>query len=321
MENRDETFITTFEKKYLEKYGKGSDNRIGLPGLSPQLVDKQAEMEETNRKLEEARLKFEQWKTSLQQKRKDIEEKQQKLAEQKRQLDAFTLLHKADLQKYHDREALELEQSRAMEQELEQLRKNEKELRVKNEHLESDLEKLRPIANYLQEVVDTYSTFDSIESIINRHTSLAETRTEYLKKFQEMTRKMGNDEAIAMKELEKERVLLIDAAMKYNHSLSMADETKKDNVFKKTNVIKDVQRSENKSLELSMIKTSIQTIYNRAVNKVIGNQNRTYTKKENMSLEEMLKYVQNKYVDLESAIEDWKKKTAVPNALATAQNW
>jgi hypothetical protein len=62
----DQTFFTrsqaqksAFERKYLEHFGNVSDKRMGLPGLSPQLVDKIHQQEVANSKLADARAKFE----------------------------------------------------------------------------------------------------------------------------------------------------------------------------------------------------------------------------------------------------------------------
>lgn len=300
---------TTFEIKYLEKFGQKGDTRIGLPGLSPELVDKQAEMEQIDKELEEARLKFETWKTNLQVKKKEIEVKKEKLAEQKKQLDMFTVVHTAELKKCREREKSENQQITKMETELEQLTIKEKELKLQNEKLVAELQKLQPCADYLQNVVTkSIFTFDNIDAILNRYSVLSVTRAEYLGKYQELLQQMGIKEREAEEKLLHEKNLLIDATMKYNDGIMSIEQVKKNNEYEKAKAIKAVQRVEEKNVEVAMIKTSINAIYQRALEKAIGH-NESIKQKEGMSVEDMkLQYIQNRFTDLQSVIEEWKKE-------------
>ncbi|EAY15807.1 hypothetical protein TVAG_159800 [Trichomonas vaginalis G3] len=300
---------TTFEIKYLEKFGQKGDTRIGLPGLSPELVDKNAEMEQIDKELEEARLKFETWKTNLQVKKKEIEVKKEKLADQKRQLDMFTVVHTAELKKCKEREKSENQQIAKMESELEQLTIKEKELKLQNEKLVAELQKLQPCADYLQNVVTkSIFTFDNIEAILNRYSVLSVTRAEYLETYQQLLAQMGIKEREAEKQLLHEKNLLIDATMKYNDGIMNIEQVKKNNEYEKAKAIKQVQRVEEKNVELAMIKTSINAIYQRAVEKAIGH-NETVKPKEGVSMEDLkLQYIQNRFTDLQIVIDEWKKE-------------
>ena len=298
---------TTFELKYLEKFGKGGDRRIGLPGLSPELVDKQDEMEQVNKNLENARAKFEQWKTNLQAKKKEIEAKKEKLAEEKHQLDQFTVVHTAELEKCREREKQENKMIAEMESELEELSVKEEQLRKKNDDLSQELSRLQPCADYLQSVVESGHKFDNIDAILNRHAILAATREEYIVKYQELLQQMGVKEREAEEQLLKEKNLLIDLTMRYNGGVMAFESAKKVNEYKKTTIIKEIQRVEEKSVEVATIETSINAIYKRALAKAsqTGISKVTDTA---VGYDARLVYIQNRFTDLAGVIEEWKNE-------------
>ena len=298
---------TTFELKYLEKFGKGVEKRIGLPGLSPELVDKQAEMEQVNKNLEDARAKFEQWKTNLQVKKKEIEQKKEKLAEEKHQLDQFTVVHTAELEKCREREKQENKMIAEMESELEELSVKEEQLRKKNDDLTEELRRLQPCTDYLQSVVESGHKFDNIDAILNRHAILAATREEYIVKYQELLQEMGVKEREAEEKLLKERNLLIDATMKYNGGVMAMESAKKVNEYKKTTVIKEIQRVEEKSVEVATIETSINAIYKRALFKATQT-GLTKSADTAVGYDGRLTYIQNRFTDLAAVIEEWKNE-------------
>ena len=313
----DQTFLTrprqqrsTFERKYLERIGNVGDKRIGLPGLSPQLVDKQREMEQANKQLEDARAKFELWKTNFQKKRKEIEEQQQALAEQKKALDSFTQHHITELEKAKKREQEELEKAREIEKELKGLTEREEKLRTKNDALTEELKELQPCADYLQSVVEACQTFDNVEAILHRHETLSHTRGEYLKKYQELMKKYGSDEAELAKLLEIRRSYLIDSTMKYNDAISRINRTKKQNEYRNASLIKDVQRIEEKNTEIAAIRTSIKTIYNRALSRSSASVDQIQKKMQNADITEeaMLEYIEHRFLDLKDIIREANQK-------------
>jgi chromosome segregation ATPase len=297
---------SSFEMKYLERFGTG-DSRVGLPGLSPQLVEKQREMEKTNSQLEEARNKFETWKTNFQRKRRDIDEKQAQLAEQKRHLDAFTAQQMATLEKAKKREAEEIDQARQIDAQLKTLTEEEEQLRQQNDQLRQELDALRPCADYLQSVVDSCPQFDNIEAILNRHQSLATTRAEYLQKYHELMERYGTDEKKLAQQLEVRRSHLIDCTMKYNEGIARVAQARKRNEYRRTTLVKDVQRIEDKNVELAAIKTSIRTIYNRALSRSTTTADQIQRARGgDVSEEAMLEYIENRFNDLKDIIEDKK---------------
>jgi DnaJ family protein A protein 5 len=321
----DVTFMTrphkqrsTFERKYLDRFGNQQDKRIGLPGLSPQLVDKQKEMEEANDQLEESRVKFEQWKSSFQRKRKEIEDKQQALAEQKKNLDTFTQHHIMELEKAKKREQEELEKAREIEKELKSLTEREEKLRTRNDELTQELEELQPCADYLQSVVESCQMFDNVEAILHRHESLSNTRSEYLTRYQDLMGEYGTDEAKLAQLLEVRRSHLIDSTMKFNERLTRIKQTKKLNEYRNTTLMKDVQRIEDKNTELAAIRISIKTIYNRALSRSSATADQIQKRLGELSEEGMLEYIENRFHDLKEIIKEAQPANYLQSDSSTA---
>ena len=317
---RQRELCTTFERKYLARFGTSGDKRIGLPGLSPQLVDKQKEMEATNNKLEEARNKFEQWKSNFQSKRQEIEKKQQALAEQKKNLDNFAQHQNQELEKAKARRKLELKEAAEIDAQLKQLTETEEQKRTLNDQLKKELEELQPCADYLQSVVESCTSFDNIDAILHRYEILSETRRIYLQKYQQLMSTFGNDEVILQKQLDIRKSYLLDSTMKYNDAIAKINQIKKENEYNKTILIKDVQRIDEKKTELAMIKTSIKAIYSRALNKSSATVDQIQRKKGDVSEEAMLEYIKNRYKDLKDIIYERQKMDNTTNHSSVHQS-
>lgn len=306
----DETFISrqkrepsTFEKKYLASQKSNDDSRVGLPGLSPQLVEKQKEMEKTNEDLDAARAKFEAWQVIREKQKIEIEKKQKELEKQKQSLDQFTLHYSAELEKAKKREAEEKEMTRQIDRDLIDLVKEEDVLKKTNDSLKKELEELQPCADYLQNVVESCQTFDNIDAILTRHQTLAKTREEYLQKYKSLMERLGNDETSLSKQLAVHQSHLIDSTMKFNLSLSKVSQAKKQNEYRKTNIMKEVQRLDEKNVDLASIRASIRNIYYRALERS-GSRAQVLSKKEDVTEEQMLQYIVNRFNDLRDIIND-----------------
>jgi hypothetical protein len=117
----------------------------------------------------------------------------------------------------------------------------------------------------------------------------------------------GTDEAQLAQQLEVRRSHLIDCTMKYNEGIARVAQAKKRNEYRKTTLIKIVQRIEDKNVELSAIKTSIRTIYNRALARSTSTADHIQRAKGTVLTEEaMLEYIENRFNDLKDIIEDKK---------------
>ena len=295
---------STFEIKYLERFGSHEDNRIGLPGLSPQLVDKQRQMEQTQQDLEDARSKFDAWKVNFQRKRKDIEEKQLALSEQKRKLDQFIQHHNAELEKAKKRQREEIKQAKSIRKELDDINQEELELNAKSEALNAELNELKPYAEYLQSVVESHEcqTFDNVDAILLRYQSLSQTRAEYLDLYESLVRNFGKEEHSLSKELELRKSYLIHSSMDLNLAIHKSNQAKKKNEYTRNSIIKDVQRIEDKSTELASIESSIRNIYTRAV--IQSGENKK--KASQCTEKEMLQFIEERILDLNDIYLNYK---------------
>jgi DNA repair exonuclease SbcCD ATPase subunit len=294
---------STFERKYLERFGNGGDKRIGLPGLSPQLVDKHREMEQANTKLDDARGKFENWKTMLARKRREVDEQQDELAEQKKSLDVFTQHHIMELDKTKRREREEIAKAREIEKELKSLTEREETLRIRTDTLARELKELQPCADYLQAVVESCQAFDSIESILYRHESLSNAKQEYLELYETLMATFGTEEEQLALELEVKKSHLIDSTMKFNEKISTINQTKKINEYRNASLMKAVQRIVDKNTELCTVRSSVRTIYARALSQSSGPAAETQ-KKGSVTEDSMLEYVKNRFLDLRDILRD-----------------
>ena len=271
------------------------------PIITPKLKQKQAEMEQTNDELEDAKQKFEQWKCDFQQKKREIEAKQHQLQLDKDNLREFTTHHNQELEKAQQKEQEMMQKMRKIEQEIEELKQEDEILQERNNVLKVELDKLQPIADYLQSVVDFSTNFDSIESILNRYHSVDITREEYIDKYRKLLESFGTDSEKREKLLELRKAYLIDKTKKFNDKVSRLKQDKLQKEYGKLSLIKDIQRIEEKTVELAMIKTSIRSIYDRAVDKIKGSEPKN-TNADNLTEEQMLIAIRNRFTDLSEII-------------------
>ena len=320
----DNTFLTrqkkrksNFEKKYIERFGGTNEYSQGLPALSPQIMEKKQEMEETNHDLEDARNKFEAWKTNFGRKKREIEEKQRALDAQKENLKIFTEHHNIEIEKAKKKEQDEKQKIVEMQARLSELTKTEEELLAKNEDLKQKVEKLQPFAEYMQDVVDKTHYFENVESILNRFETLTTTRAEYVGKFQKVMDEYGTDEEAMNKQLNERKAALLGKELQLNRSKQEVNAIKQQNQYQKSTMVKDMQRLDQKNTELAEIKSAIRTIFQRALDKSITNAQRASVG-ANPTLEEMIEFIRNRYHDLSGILNDPDKEYA-PVAPPTKQ--
>jgi hypothetical protein len=147
----------------------------------------------------------------------------------------------------------------------------------------------------------------NIESILNRHQSFSVTRAEFLKKYHEFMARFGTDEAELAQQLEIQKSHLVNSTMKYNEGVARVAQARKQNDYQRTTLIKVIQRHEEKNVELSAIKTSIRTIYNRPLAQSTTTPDQIQRVRGGEFDEEiMLEYIENRFNDLKDIVEDKK---------------
>ena len=280
------------------------------PIITPQLRQKRLEMEETNNELEDAKNKFEQWKCDFQKKKREIEDKQHKLEMDKENLREFTMHHNYELEKAQQKEHEMMAKIKKIQEDIKDLQQQDEELQEKNNALKAKLDVLQPCADYLNSVVDFSTNFDSIESILNRYHSINLTREEYLDKYRKLLETFGTDSAKRMKLIELRKSYLIDKTKKFIDNINKLKQEKLQSEYGKLSLIKDIQRIEDKSMELAMIKTSIRSIYERAVDKIKGSDSKNISA-DNLTEEQMLVIIRNRFTDLSDIIKASRSVTIV----------
>lgn len=306
----DSTFLTRtsklksqFEKKMNDRFGTQVERAIGLPTISPQLEIKKKEMQKTSYELEETRTKYESWKLSFQKREKELEEKIQSLNEQKRNLDNFSQHHSLELKKANERIRTENELAKKYEAELAELTKEEEALSAENDKLHNELKLLEPYNDYLQNVVNYSKKFENIQAILDRHSSLNHARQEFLERFSDLLGHYGTDQVELSNELKAKQTKLIDCTMKLNLGRSRSDQVQRLNQYQKTNLYKDIQRIEEKHVELTQIKSAIKAIYNRAVANCAKN-NKHVKFLSDPTDEQMLVFIEHRFTDLNDVLSD-----------------
>lgn len=306
----DKTFLTraerkptTFELKYLEKIGESKEKRNALAAISPEVQEKERETEEVDQELAETRTKFENWRNQFQVKKKELEAQNNLFLEKKQAFDKAALIQQNEIENCKEREKQARDAIAQYNDELAQITLEEKKLQEENQALIKEIKELQPYCDYLQQVVERSHSYDNPEAILYRQKNLLNGRKEYLEKYRKLIAQKGLREKELNEELVKQKARLVGSTMKFNSIIAQVNKTKKQNQFVKTALIKDVQRLEEKSLEVSTIKSAIKTIYERAIEMSTRQSDklRSGVEKE----EDMLLYITDRFNDLTKIIDKW----------------
>ncbi|EAY18029.1 hypothetical protein TVAG_113730 [Trichomonas vaginalis G3] len=271
--------------------------------ITPELAEKRKEMMVKNDELEEAKSKFEEWKVDFQSRKAEIDDKMSKLEDQKRNLIQFTRHHNLELEKAQQREEESKIKMINIRKEIDVLKKEDDQLQSQIDDLMKKINQLQPCADYLQAAVDYSPNFDSVEYMLNRYHSISETRAEFLGKYQNLLMTFGDDSKKLDELLKLRKAYLIDRTMKFNKEIAKYEQTKQQREYRKMSLIKDVQRIEEKLIELSSIKTSIRTIYESAMDRMQSNDARKKAPPaSSLTEEQMLIAIQNRFSDLSEII-------------------
>lgn len=306
----DKTFLTraerkptAFELKYLEKIGESKEKRNALAAISPEVQEKERETEEVDKLLAETRANFENWRAQYQVKKKELESHYEELLDKKRAFDKAAIIQQNEIETCKDKERQAREAISQFNDELTQITIQEKKLQDENQGLIQEIKELQPYCDYLQQVVETSHSYDNPEAILYRQKNLLKGRKEYLEKYKKLIEQKGVKENELKDELVRQKARLVDSTMKFNSIIAQVNKTKKQNQFVKTALVKDVQRLEEKSLEVSRIKSAIRTIYERAIEMSTRQSDKL---RANLDKEEdMLLYITDRYNDLSKIIDKW----------------
>ena len=254
---------TTFEKKYLEMMGDHQERRIDLPGLSPQLIAKNTELENIRAELAQAVKDQEKWDA-------DLEENKMRLNEQRLNFEQVEIQNqeilkrlKIEINKYVDEAKKQLQITRTFEQEYEELVEKEETLQKTISQYKQEIAVLQPYADFFEEIVNNGSMFGTTENILNRYKALTIAKEDCATNLQKLISNIKAPNADLKEELE----ILKNKKIEMAHSVSQIKEEinklSKQNRYVQMNLIKDVERVDEKKCELAMIKASINNLKKR----------------------------------------------------------
>ena len=279
-----------------------SSNFLGQNKISPKLIDKQNEMVSSNNELEKAKNNFDEWKDSFQGRKKEVEEKQEKLNAQRKYLQEFAEHHDGELEKSIKRQKEEEHKIIMIENRTRVLLEEEQFLKAQNDTLKDELRTLGQYSSYLKSVIIECPSFSTIDSILSRFQSISETNQEYFAKFQLLLSQFGSNSSKEAVILDTHKSYLIDRTMKFNEALNRVAQAKRLNEYKKAQVIKDIQRTKEKEIELATIKASLRAVYRRALERVGCFEEPSVKQEKLLSEKEMLEFIKNRYIDLTDVI-------------------
>ncbi|EAY03414.1 hypothetical protein TVAG_043600 [Trichomonas vaginalis G3] len=316
----DQTFLTraerkptTFELKYLEKIGTTQEKRNVLAAISPDIQEKEKETEEIDQQLNETRNKFEQWRVQFQQKKKELDIQNQQLQEKKRNFDKFAAIQSAEIANCRAREKEAKQQIDNINESLYAASIEEKKLKEQNQSLENEIKELQPYNDYMQNVVQSDRHYDNPDAFLYRHSNLTKERQQYLEKYQQLIHTKGDREKAMKKDLDTEKSQLIEKTMSYNEKLNRLNQIKKKNSFTKQNLVKTIQRNTLKNFEVSTIKSSIHTIYMRAMDMSTRPSDREKARLPKGANKEMLEFIQDRFLDMKQILEKWNNELQANN--------
>ena len=299
---------TMFEIKYLERCSPSNEHRTSFSEFAIEVQEKEREVEEADQKLQDTKAKFERWKNQFVEKKKEIESHFAKLVEKKQLLDKFSLQNTHDLANLKEKEnecKIQIEQYQA---DLLKIEAEEQKYAAINSQLSEEIKKLQPYADYLNLVIESESMYENPDSLLNKHSTLVKCKEDYMKIFQELMSNSGEVEKGLEIELENQKNKLTSSTLQFNDELTKQVQTRINNSFRKTSIIKDIQRLEDKQVEASLIKASIKAIYCRALERS-SKQCDTSIESEDVSEEEMLRFIQERFHDLTTIIDGYNNES------------
>lgn len=280
---------------------------FSLPVLSQKLMDKKVEMENAEKDLEEMKLRYEDWKKEYELKEKVMNEKNSELALRNDGLKEFKAHHLHEIEKAILKEKNERTKSLDLEHDLQQLREEEAQLCKENIDLRNELEALQPYADYLQNVIDISPNFETIDSILNKYQSMVDTRKEYIEKYKDLLAQVELKRNKVAELQENKKVLLIDSTMNYHQSVSKVQDARRELAYRKSHIVKEIQRMEEKETEIASIRSSIRTIFKRAYKASMFIDESIKGKSDKLTDEEMVEFIVGRHKDLVEIIKAYKE--------------
>ena len=256
---------TTFEKKYLEMMGDHQERRIDLPGLSPQLIAKNQELENIRAELAQAVKDQEVWDAELEESKSRLNEQRLKFEQVEVQNQEILKRLKTEISKYSSGAKVQLQLTRQYEQEYEQLIEKEQELQRNIADYKKEIAVLQPYADFFEDIVNNGNMFGTTENILNRYKALTIAKDDCATNLQQLISGFKEPNSDLKEELE----VLKGHKIELSHNVARIKEEisklSKQNRYVQMNSIKDVERVTDKECEYVTIMSSIKNIAKRVM--------------------------------------------------------
>ncbi|OHS96472.1 hypothetical protein TRFO_37326 [Tritrichomonas foetus] len=295
---------TCFEKKYLDAFGNRQERRLDLPGLSPALISKRQELEEIQKKLAEERIGFERWTQDYEHRKNDQNAKIRLYQDEELVHKQFNKQAQNDIIRTKDNTDKEFQQTQKLEIELANLKLKEQELASKLKYLREQIDKCKPCADFLEDIVTATKYFETPEAVLNKYKSLISTKDDW---SSTLHNELGLNDKFTQK---KARLAFLkNQLIERNHKLSVLREEHEKSIkekrYKQITVIKNAERTEEKEAEIATILTSIDNICRQVIQNPIQKVKSQMAKQEvPTTVEAKLDIIKNRFLDLIEIVGD-----------------
>ena len=282
------------KRKIPDSYIIDKEPKFNKMTETAQIKNKRAEVQIALNQHTEAKNQYDSWRKEFSVKQNDLNQKEQQLQERSDNLEEFTQHRKTEISKLRQMIDKQTKKNQIMRDRVSNLEEQSAEEKRKYNKLVYELQGLQRYTDFVQETVDKSSTFDTIEQLLNHYQSMKKTRIDYLLKYQNLITKYSEETKANQLMSEKRESYRIDRALKLQQATRNLTEEVQQSEYRKMELLKDIQRVKDKSIEVATIKSSIRDLYQKTMSKVEGK----HTDSSKLTEEEMLSAIKNRFSDL-----------------------
>lgn len=295
---------TKFERKYLESFGNRQERRIDIPGLSPALIMKRQELELAQKRLEDEKVNYEHWAQEYEQRKNDINGKKREFEEEEKMHLEYNRQAQQEINRYKINIEKEYNQTVKLENELTRLNAKEQELTEKLDGLKSEIAKVKPYADFLEDIVESTKIFESPESVLSRYRSLVSTKVDW---SVILHNELGIEDRFSDKKAYLQQ--LKTQEMERNHKLSILREEiekeAKNKKYKQVSMMKIAERTNEKETEIATIHSAINNICRQIIQNPLQPVRSQMAKQEvPTALVDKLNVIKSRFLDLFDIVSD-----------------
>ena len=286
------------KKKLPESFIRDKEPNFNKMIDTPELKLKKEEVKQTVALHTDAKEKYDNWKKQFSKTQKELQLKEEQLQERKINLQEFTQHRKAEILKMRQQIEKQKVKNEVVRERVSDLEEQSAEERRKYNKLVYQLQGLQRYTDFVQETVESSTTFDTIEQLLGHYRSLKKTRIDYLLKYQNLITKYSEDSKTNQLMNEKRDSYKVDRELKLQKAIRTLTNMEQQSEYRKMELLKDIQRVNEKSAEVASIKSSIRDLYKKTMSRV--DKPKDVSK---LTEEEMLTAIKNRFSDLNEIVQ------------------